>query len=256
MLVALLPMQWPTLALLPNQLNLKHRNNSMNHTLQQILDCSEIWALFIPLILMVSGKENTAYLKPVRIYVWVALIISVLIVLIAKRNQWFGLPKETSPEWIGSNNFLYNLLSTVRFLLFSWFFILLNQKTLSTVKKVIPLVFIFCFVINFIFFEDFFSYWSFSGRLLSIEATILLFYCLLYYMHMLNDDESSFRKSPSFWVVTGLSIYVVINVPIFLFYIALYKQFEDFTLGIWDIHNISYIIFCIFLGKAFYESRK
>ncbi len=228
----------------------------MNHIVQQILDCSEIWALFIPLFFMLKGKDATLYLKPVRIYVWVALILSILIVLIAKRNKWLGLPIETSPEWLGSNNFLYNMHATIRFFLFSWFFILLNQKTLSLIKKIIPVVFLICFAINFIFLENFFSYWSFSGRLLSIESTILLFYCLLYYMHMLNDDESSFRKSPSFWVVTGLSIYVVVNVPIFLFYIALYRQFEEFTIGIWDIHNISYIIFCIFLGKAFYESRK
>ena len=228
----------------------------MNHILQQILDCSEIWALFIPLYFMAGSKENTAYLKPVRIYVWIALILSILIVIVAKRNQWFGLPIDIDPEWLGSNNFLYNLNSLSRFLLFSWFFILLRQRMFSAVKKIIPILFILCFIVNFIFFEDFFNLMSFSGRLLSIEATILLFYCLLYYMHMLSDDESSFRKSPSFWVVTGLSIYVVVNVPIFLFYMALYKQFEDFTISIWDIHNISYIIFCIFLGKAFYESRK
>lgn len=228
----------------------------MNNVLQQLLDCSEMWALFIPLFFMTRDTKKISYLRPVRIYVYTALAISLLIILIAKRNQWFGLPKEPEPEWLGSNNFLYNLHSVIRFLFFSWFFILLDQKMFTTVKKTIPILFSFCFLINFIFFEDFFNYWSFSGRLLSIEATILLFYCLLYYMHMLNDDESSFRKTPSFWVVTGLSIYVVINIPIFLFYMALLKQFQDFTVGIWDIHNISYIILCIFLGKAFYESRK
>lgn len=205
---------------------------------------------------MIGRKENTPYLRPVRIYVWIALVINILVILVSKRNQWFGWPIDTDPVWLESNNVLYNLHSVVRFFLFSWFFILLDQKMLATVKKMIPVLFAACFLVNFIFFEDFFSYWSFSGRLLSIEATILLFYCLLYYMHMLSDDESSFRKSPSFWVVTGLSIFVVINVPIFLFYIALLKQFEDFTIGIWDIHNISYIIFCCFLAKAFYESRK
>lgn len=228
----------------------------MNHYLQQLLDCSEIWALFIPLFFMTGDKKKVAYLKPVRIYVWIAIIISVLIIVISKRNQWFGFPEHPNPSWLGSNNFLYNLHSVVRFLLFSWFFILLDQKILSRGKRLIPILFLLCFFINFIFFEDFFNYWSFSGRLLSIEATILLFYCLLYYMHMLRDDESSFRASPSFWVVTGLSIYVVVNIPIFLFYAALLKQFEDFTVGIWDIHNISFIIFCIFLAKAFYESRK
>lgn len=228
----------------------------MNHYIQQILDCSEVWALFIPLIIIYQNKNRIAYLKPVRIYIWVALILNISIVLIAKRNQWFSLPKYPNPEWLGSNNFIYNFQSVVRFFLFSWFFILLNQHLFKKVKRIIPFLFLVVGLINFIFFEDFFNYGSFSGRLISIEATLLLFYCLVYYMYMLKDDESSFRNSPSFWVVTGLSIYVVVNIPIFLFYTALLKQFEGFTVGIWDVHNITFIIFCIFLAKAFYESKR
>ena len=228
----------------------------MKHFLQQVLDGSEVWALLIPIFFILRQKQKVAYLKPVQLYVWIALILNIAIVLISKRNQWFGLPEYPQPAWLGSNNFIYNIHSVARFLLFSWFFILLNQTFFYKIKKSLPVLFVLCGLVNFIFFEDFFYYWSFSGRLISIEATLLLFYCLLYYMHMLRDEESSFRKSPSFWVVTGLSIYVVVNIPIFLFYMALLKQFEDFTIGIWDIHNLSYILFCIFIAKAFYESKR
>ncbi len=228
----------------------------MQHFLQQVLDCSEIWALFIPVFFILRQKQKIAYLKPIRIYIWIALVLNTAIVLISKRNQWFGLPESPKPEWLGSNNFIYNIHSVARLLLFSWFFILLDQKFFSKVKRIIPVLFIFGALVNFIFLEDFFYYLSFSGRLISIEATLLLFYCLLYYMYMLRDEESFFRKSPSFWVVTGLSIYVVVNIPIFLFYMALLKQFEQFTVDIWDVHNFSYILFCIFLAKAFYESKR
>lgn len=228
----------------------------MKHFLKQVLDSSETWALFIPLVFMLRYKSKEAYLKPVSMYVYIALLLNIAITIISKRNEWFNWPKETDPKWLGSNNFIYNIHSIIRLLLFSWFFILLNQKFLAGFKKIIPVLFVVCTAINFIILEDFFNYMSFSGRLLSIEVTILLFYCLLYYMYMLKDDESFFRKSPSFWVVTGLSIYVVVNIPIFLFYTALLKQFEGFAVGIWDVHNISYIIFCIFLAKAFYESKR
>ena len=228
----------------------------MKHFLQQVLDGSEVWALLIPIFFILRQKQKVTYLKPVQLYVWIALILNIAIVLISKRNQWFGLPEYPQPAWLGSNNFIYNIHSVARFLLFSWFFILLNQTFFYKIKKSLPVLFVLCGLVNFIFFENFFYYWSFSGRLISIEATLLLFYCLLYYMHMLRDEESSFRKSPSFWVVTGLSIYVVVNIPIFLFYMALLKQFEDFTIGIWDIHNLSYILFCIFIAKAFYESKR
>lgn len=223
----------------------------MENFLRQLFDWSEVWALFIPLSVLCYNKKQPVYLNPVIYYLFAALLLNICSDVIWKLQGKLHLP-----SWLHSNNFLYNIHSITRMLLFSWFFIALKQQFLPIAKKVIPFLFIIFAILNFIVFENFFFPETFSGRLFSVEATILLFYCLLYYMYMLKDDESSFRKSPSFWVVTGLSIYVVVNIPIFLFYTALLKQFRDFTMGIWDVHNISYIIFCIFIAKAFYESKR
>jgi hypothetical protein len=132
---------------------------------------------------------------------------------------------------------------------------LLDQPFLRSLKKAVPVVFGLFVLVNFIFFENFFYYWSFSNRLLSLETGLLLLYCLQYYFFVLNEDTNEDRRPASFWVVTGLSIYVVINFPIFLFYKAFLKQFENFAVSIWDVTNISFILFCILLAKALYESR-
>ena len=224
----------------------------MKKLLQDILDWSEVWVLLIPLIFMLRWKPQLPYLKPIRIYIWVSIFLHLIINVIWRFKNDFGFQEG---DLLSSNNFIYNIVSIVRFLLFSWFFILLGQPFLARVKKIIPLLFVIFLIINFLFFEDFFYYWSFSGKLLSLETGLLLLYCLQYYFFVLNEEHSSDKRPPSFWVVTGLSIYVVINFPIFLFYRAFLKQFENFAVNIWDITNISFILFCLFISKAFYESK-
>ncbi len=135
---------------------------------------------------------------------------------------------------------------------FSVFFISLKQPYLVYTKGALPVISFLFIIANFLFFEDFFNRNAFSSRLLAIEAGILLFYCLQYYLFKLQEDSASHKKAADFWVVTGLSIYVVFNFPFFLLYTSL--EVKD-QVNWWYVHNISYIILCIFIAKAFYVSR-
>lgn len=215
---------------------------------QLVLDWSEVWALLIPLtILMV--KQQPAKLKLVVAYVWAALIINLAIDLVWKFRMLL-------PAAYNSNNFLYNLHSIVRFYLFSAFFIHLQQPFCVTVKKIVPVCFTLFMIINFTFFENFFDYWKFSSRLLSIEAALLLFYVLQYYLFKINDNIGTKITDNVFWVVTGLGIFVALNFFIFLLYNELTLRFQRFAISLWSVHNISYIILNLFLAKGFYESGK
>ena len=218
--------------------------------LKDILDWSEVWAPLIPLTILLIRKNQPSYLKPVKYYVIFALVINTIGNIIWDYKEVWNFP-----QWLQSNNFLYNFHSIVRLLLFTWFFILLKQPFLETIKKVVPVLFMVFVIVNFTFFEDFFYYWSFSGRLLSLATGILLLYCLQYYFFILTEENSPDSRPASFWVVTGLSIYVVINFPIFLFYMAFLKQFEGFAINIWDVTNISYILFFLLIAKAFYGPK-
>ncbi len=224
----------------------------MEKFLKEILNWSEVWALLIPLTFMLRFRNKVTYLKPVRIYVWLALLLNIAINMIWRFKEDMGFREG---DFLWSNNFIYNIHSITRFLLFAWFFILLNQPFLVSFKKIVPWLFIVFVIVDFIFLEDFFYYWSFSSRLLSLETGILLLYCLQYYFFILKEEHSIDHRPPSFWVVTGLSIYVVVNFPIFLLYKAFLREFENFAIHIWDVTNISFILFCVLLGKAFYESR-
>ena len=222
----------------------------MSLLIKQILGWSEVWALLIPLLILFVNKEQPRYLKPIIIYIYVAFVLNLFQDIIA--NLKFTLH---FPHWLQTNNYVYNLHSVIRFSLFCFFFINLRQPFLETVKKLIPTVFFLFVIINFTFFEDFFNFYLLSSRLLSIEAAFLLFYCLQYYLYKLLDDQEEAKRPADFWAVTGLTIYVSISFFIFLFQNTLVKQLQHFAITIWKVHDIAYIILCIFLAKAFATTK-
>jgi len=216
---------------------------------EQIVDWSEAWALLIPLYFIIRNKKQPIYLRPLRWYVIIALLINIAATCIHKFKIIWGF--EDGDFWF-SNNFLYNIHSIIRLLLFSWFFILLGQRFMHRVKAILPFLFLVLAVINFIFFEDFFDRGMLSSRLLATEAALLLFYCLQYYIYlMIEDRTTSFNKQPGFWVVTGLTFYVAASFFIFLFYTYLIEHDINFAIDIWDVHNLAYILLCICLAVSF-----
>lgn len=220
----------------------------------EILDWLEVWALFIPLIALLKKNKRPGYLKPVIIYVWLALIINLFANLSWKLKAHYDFP-----VWYQTNTYFYNIHSIARFFLFSWFFIKLKQPFLSTPKKIIPVIFLIFIIVNFVFFEPFVNYWYENGKLnsilsshlLSLEAGLMLLYCLQYYLYLMKEEQTFFTKLPSLWVVTGLSIFVVVGFPIYLFYTAAITHSKDFIINIWLVQKIAFLIFCILIAKAF-----
>lgn len=221
----------------------------MNKTLQLILDWSEVWALLIPLFVLVIRGKQPPLLKPVIVYLWLALLFNIIADVI-------GDFKRHLPAWLQSNNLLYNVHSLVRFSCFSFFFISLKQSSSSLIKKAIPFLSLLFVLINFSFFENFFNPMHLSGDLLAVEAYLLLIYCMLYYLLRLKEDVEVISSGKVFWIVTGLSIYVVINFFVFLFYLPMIKVNPMLADKMWTIHNIAYITFCILIAKAFYVHNK
>jgi hypothetical protein len=211
-----------------------------------MLNWSEVWATCIPLfVLLVVKRKQSSYLKPVIVYLWLALFINLVADFIADFKAFL-------PTWLHSNNPLYNIHSVVRFACLSYFFLL--QKTSIQLKKVIIVVFILFLISNFSIFESFFNPGYLSGSLLTVEAYLLLICCMQYYLFQLRHDVENILDVADFWIVTALSIYVVINFFLFLFYVPMISQNPQLAARMWDVHNVAYIIFCILIAKAFYVS--
>lgn len=229
----------------------------MHPKLQLIVDWAEVWALLIPIVVLWIRRPNQKWTIPIKWYLGFAFLVNLIGDIIWKQKR-LGiyeflhdrLPFLYNSDGSFENIILYNLHSIMRFLLFAWFFHY-QGDIFKKLNKFIPPLTILLTIINFIFNEDI---RNFNSVLMATEAALLLIYCLIFFFQMLKNEDITIKKMPSFWVVTGLSIYVVINFPIFLFYTAVAKQSENFAVGIWDIHNISFIIFCIFIAKSFYAA--
>jgi hypothetical protein len=207
-----------------------------------------VWALLIPLVAMLRNGNKQPYLLPLRIYTITAFLINLGSTMIWYRFR-LGLHL---PAWLDSNSACYNAASIARLVCFSWAFILLKQRFLHRVKVIIPVLFIVLTIIDFTFFEKFYTHDIFSTRLLASEAAILLFFCVQYFIYLMIDDRTTpLRKRPAFWFVTGLSFYIGISFFIFLFYDALSNQDVTFAVDIWDVHNAAYIFLCICIAISF-----
>lgn len=217
----------------------------MNSLFISILNWSEVWALFIPLLVLMVRRKQPPAMKPVILYLWLALPLNLVCDVLGEYNGTH-MGNEIS------NNPLYNIHSIVRFVCFSYFFILLKQIFFKAVNKFIPVIYFLFVAINFSVNENFFHKKNISGNLLSMEAFLLLTYCMLYYLSQLKSEAEGITGTKDFWVVTGLAIYVAANFFVFLFYVPMITENPDLAINMWNIHNIAYILLCIFISKAFY----
>ena len=201
---------------------------------------SEVWATFIPMLILIFKKDEHRPLKPVIIYFHVAFILNIIIDIAGFKIY-------------NNNNFVYNILSIVRLYYFIWFF-----KTLQVPFNVLWHYFLIAFtallfILNFIYYEPF---KDFSSRTFSLEGIVLIVLCILYFFKKIKSDEVTFEFDTSLVIITGLAIYEVVCFPIFLFYKTLTETTKDYAVNIWDIHNLAYIVFCLFIAKAFYGPAK
>jgi len=127
----------------------------VKHYLHLALGWSEIWAMVIPLSLLLLRRQQPASLRPVVIYVWLGFLINVGIDMIMAINlSWDRV--------VLSNNPLYNAHSVIRFACFSFYFIHLQKKSFTGLKRWLAFLGFSFLAVNFIFFENFFNRDSFS----------------------------------------------------------------------------------------------
>lgn len=219
--------------------------------LKHILDWLEVWALSIPILFIRFNKKYPSYIKPIILYLFISLAVNTVIDLIAgQKDLHISLPWK-------NNNPLYNIHSIYRFYCFAAFFLLLKTPASRWFIRILIIVFTVFVFINFIRFEKFVEKDVFSSYLLAMETFLLLSLCIQYYLSKLKNDPDATGTHPDFWIVTGLSIYIVFNFFHFLFYTTLSaKGYNTFGLTLWYIHNITYLVLCLFLSKAIYEVNR
>jgi len=236
----------------------------MTKILKEILNWSEVWATLIPLAIFLWYKPKAKWVKPLIVYLLLALLLNLIADFTWKSNR-FGL-KEWSKKffwWLYHDTgqgkrlytvILYNINSFIRLLLITWFFYKVNPG-FRKIYIILTALFVAGVGINFVFFENILL--SFSSRLFTVEAAIILFYCLLYhYTTNMNDKIISPIALPETWVVMALTLYTSINFLIFLFFNYLIMEQEKYAISVWNVHNLSYIVLMIIMGASLKKTGK
>jgi len=155
--------------------------------------------------------------------------------------------------WRGINNMpIFHIYTILEFIVISFFFKSVHNNKLYTLFScIILLIFIILSVINSIFIQ---GIWIFNTYSRSIEAVILIGYCIFGLIQLINKMDS-FNNSV-FWYTSGLLVYF--SASFVLFIVA------NLTLGIdkslnwilWHIHAFMVFILYIFITKGFYLGKR
>lgn len=219
----------------------------MDKIIANVLMWSEVWALLIPLTIIIIFRIKGAAMRPVILYAGIAIALNLAATLIS-------VYRNSLPSSLQNNNILYNLNSLARVLLFSWYILSLKLIRSSWLSKIVLPVYIIFLLINFIFLE---SPLLLSSRLLSAESIVLLVLCLFFFIRSMQDESDiNWLKHPSFLICIGISLYEAINFFIFLFFYPLLENNLEFGMLTMKIFSVSYIILCILLALALRRSHK
>jgi hypothetical protein len=224
----------------------------VSEIIDKILEWAEVWALLIPIAFAFKGKGSND-LFPLKVYVFVALVINLIATLIPNSMFFYELFNH-------SNHIFYNLHSIVKVLFFGLLFLNISTGVLERIIRFILIFYTIFVVLNFMIFQ---SLLTLSGRLLIVEVILLLFFGISWCLETLQKEHTGSKKYPPvFYVVIGLFIYFAVTFILYLLYPSMISQaargeFDiEFAIRIWDIHNTTFIILCLFIAKAFYERGK
>ena len=186
---------------------------------------------------------------PISIYIWVALLFNLIANIISSQKVLgINLP------W-HNNIIIYNAHSVARLIFFMWFFWILEPDFVkrSAFKVVVFLVLGLAIALAI---YEFYADEVISSYSYSTGSSLLLFFCIKYFLFALKTEDSGFSRQPSFWIVTGLGLFVVVTFPIYLFYKMAHVQDPYIADNIWRVQNIAFLVMCIFIGVGFFVSDK
>jgi hypothetical protein len=115
---------------------------------------------------------------------------------------------------LGPNHWMYNLFMVFDMLSFAYFFY--HQFYSKSYKKstiILTSLFITFYIINLLFIQDFFKYFSNSRSLMGVNLIIL---SLMYFFQFFNSDVpiQNISKKAHFWIVIGIFFFYLTSTVI------------------------------------------
>src|SRR5882724_630052 len=170
--------------------------------IKTIRNWSEVWALLIPLTIIIRSRSRIPDMYPVVLYVWFALILNSI-------STTMFVYHKSMPSFLQNNNILYNLHSFLRVTFLGFYIYHIREHRYTFIYRALIFIYIIFVVCNFIFFE---SILFFSTRIFSAESIVLLTLCLSFFVRSMQDDSDiNWLKHPAFLICAGISFYEAVN---------------------------------------------
>lgn len=216
-------------------------------TLYEIIRWSELWALLIPLTILRMYRTSHPELKPIILYLWIALPLNFLSLTISEFSQYI-------PSFLKNNNIFYNVHSVIRVILFGTY---ITRTGLLKSRKFFRFVLPVYFLLALIYFWFRKSPLDFSFEIYCIESVTLLGLCISYFLLSIKDESDTiWMDDTSFLLCTGISFYESITFFVFLFFDALWRINKSFGETTMMIFSGAYAILCIIIAIALSRSKQ
>src|SRR5689334_21521726 len=220
-----------------------------------LLRWSEVWALLIPLIVILVFRPKGRIVSWLIVYVIFAFLFNTIAITMIE--DYTLLPSFLALD--EGNNLYYNLHSLLMVICFSGYIISVRTYQYPKFLKGLLIAYILFVPINFIFVERvlFLSTLHFT-----VGSIVLIFICLFYFFRSILDDENAtdWLKHPSFLICSGLSLYQVITFFIFLFIYPIYNKNinkdMEFADAMMYVYQGIFVIFCILLAIGLYRHSR
>ena len=188
---------------------------------------------------------------------YIPLYIGTLLLVFASANAYILLlnNKYYAPFFLGLTNYIDYTFTYIELIIFSNFFYRLTL--LPNVKKLIIILTIaFTFFFIFMLITDNYFWASVSSRtqtrVYTVEAIILLLFCLLYFIELFKKFPSeNLKKESSFWVSTGLLFFLTCTLPFSFLENYVRRNLTSSWFAFYSIFYIFYILLFLMIIRAY-----
>ncbi|KIC89383.1 hypothetical protein [Flavihumibacter sp. ZG627] len=204
---------------------------------------------FIPLLVFVIffKRNNNQPVRVIALYQFYSILNDILITFVKNKQNSNSLHVES---------ILSSLFTTVEFLFFSAFFLLIikNKSNRKAIYFGISIFLIVSLIDFFFLFKGTQNQNIFSTIPISISAITLIIFSILYLFEQIQNPEVSFIYSKSnFWIVVGIMLYFAGTFFLFLQFSELSSQ-EQYSY--WIINWVCIILKNILFSIAFYLPKE
>jgi hypothetical protein len=197
------------------------------------------------IVLKCYKKKSAKYF----IYFLCFVLILELLAYYPRYAIYFGLQDYLKDTLIENNYWLYNFCWTISStIFFSWYFY--NNIESPKLKKIIKYntVIFSLFSVGYILF-CFKSFMTTNAQpLLFLHVLIIILGALLYFLEILNSEKLlSFYKTLSFYVATGIFIWMIVETPLIFFDKYSTKSDMDYVILKWTVRlSINVFMYALF----------